>query len=167
MEERLIHYSAKPLTQASSRDQKRSPAEWDSTFWKPRGLWVSVEGEDDWKQWCEAEQFSLNCFEHATQIILTPNANILRLTTPQELKTFSAQHSFNPYPEVSLHSLRGINWEDVAAQHQGIIIAPYHWSCRLNNDVFWYYGWDCASGCIWDASAIVSLIPIEATCPAK
>lgn len=25
---------------------------------------------------------------------------------------------------------------------------------RLDNRCTWYYGWDCASGCIWDKDAI-------------
>lgn len=169
MEPRLIHYSGQPLTQIRSTQQEVKSNR-GSTFWKPKGLWVSVEGEDDWKEWCKSEQFSLDRLAYATQIILAPDANILRLTTPQELRTFSAQYGFNPWPDISLRSMYGIHWNAVAAKHQGIIIAPYLWSCRLDNDVFWYYSWDCASGCIWDAAAIAKLVPLEAEpalCPAK
>jgi len=53
--------------------------------------------------------------------------------------------------------MRGnINWPAVAEKYDGIIIAPYIWQRRLsdNPDHFWYYGWDCASGCIWNTEVI-------------
>lgn len=158
MDERLIHYSTEPLTCVHSCQQLPSGGR-ESAYWKPRGLWVSVEGENDWKQWCESEQFSLDRFAHATQIILAPTANILRLTTPQELRDFSREHGFNPYPDLPIHlrCMHGIQWWSIAAKHQGIIIAPYLYQCRLDDDVFWYYSWDCASGCIWDATAVAEL----------
>ena len=26
-------------------------------------------------------------------------------------------------------------------------------------ELFWYYGWDCASGCIWDPAAVAEIKP--------
>ena len=50
------------------------------------------------------------------------------------------------------------NWAPTAAQYAGVIIAPYQWERRLDGDASdWYYGWDCASGCIWNADAIASI----------
>lgn len=46
-----------------------------------------------------------------------------------------------------------INWPAVAIEYQGVIVAPYSWERRNS----WYYPWDCASGCIWDAAAIESI----------
>ena len=54
-----------------------------------------------------------------------------------------------------------IRWQDVALDYQGILIAPYQWSLRLDKDFRWYYMWDCASGCIWDLSAIASLTLLQ------
>ena len=31
---------------------------------------------------------------------------------------------------------------------------------RLDMETRWYYGWDCASGCVWDASAVQSVEPL-------
>ena len=48
-----------------------------------------------------------------------------------------------------------INWRKVAKAFDGIIIPEYIYSRRLDGNASdWYYGWDCASGCIWDARAI-------------
>lgn len=95
---------------------------------------------------------------HATEIVLSPTANILRLASGEDLDAFTEEYGFDPY------SMRGgfihdIRWPDIAAKYQGIIIAPYIWSRRMTNHTFWYYGWDCASGCIWEANAIEKLIP--------
>jgi hypothetical protein len=160
---KLIHYSASPLTEVHSTEQGT-----DDIAWKPRGLWVSPEGEDDWKHWCEAEGFNLGSFTHATEIILHPKAKLLRLNTPQKLRDFSAKHAFAPtfLSGLPSPSKMCVRWPDIAKRYQGIIIAPYQWRCRLDNDLFWYYSWDCASGCIWDAAAIESLKAFD-PCPAK
>ena len=45
-------------------------------------------------------------------------------------------------------------WPGVAAEGwAGIEIAPYIWARRLDGPARWYYGWDAASGCIWDPTA--------------
>ncbi len=54
-----------------------------------------------------------------------------------------------------------IDWIKVAKQYAGLIIAPYQWGYRLEPGTHWYYGWDCASGCIWDASVIERIEAIE------
>ncbi len=150
---RLLHYSAEPLTAVHSREQ-------DIVYkhFKPKGLWVSVEGEDDWKSWCEAEGFQLHQLAYVTEVILTPQAHILRLTNPYEVKAFSDQYAYAAFG-MRTGLKMGVPWDQVAKLYQGVIIAPYCWSIRLDDDCFWYYTWDCASGCIWDATAVATLIP--------
>lgn len=46
----------------------------------------------------------------------------------------------------------GILWRDVYKDYQGIFISPYCWASRF--EFMWYYGWDCASACVWDLSAV-------------
>ena len=48
------------------------------------------------------------------------------------------------------------DWARVGEAYPGIIIAPYIWSRRLDGPM-WYYGWDCASGCVWDPSVVRSI----------
>lgn len=59
--------------------------------------------------------------------------------------------SFEEYKELS--SIYNIpDWENIAKEYDGIIIAPYQQSWRL---IFsWYHGLDCASGCIWNLDSI-------------
>lgn len=122
-------------------------------FTKPRGLWVSVDGEHGWEEWCRAENFShMGTFKYRVDLI--PGANILVLTSPEELDTFDAKYGVEEtYPPLSGlnipgYTFRRIDWLKVRRKYDGIIIAPYIWERRLSH-LEWYYTWDCASGCIW------------------
>lgn len=153
---KLVHYSQKPLGTIRSKQQEGRI----TSYAKPWGLWVSVEGEGSygWKEWCEAEEFGAERFVHAAEIILSPTTNILYLETPQAIEEFTETYGvLDPIIGHILDS-KAINWPIVAENYQGIIIAPYQWSKRMARDTFWYYGWDCASGCIWDADAIQSVL---------
>lgn len=143
----LRHYSDEPIGALRSVEQ-------DPGFqYKPNGLWVSVDScEDNWRAWCEANTFQQHRFAVAHDVTLHPNARILRLSRMGDLLAFTQtyrgprEHPQRDYPSIS--------WAHVAAEYQGIIITPYVWPARLDDRVHWYYGWDCASGCIWDADAI-------------
>lgn len=50
-----------------------------------------------------------------------------------------------------------IAWEKVEADgFYGIEINPYLWQRRLDGGM-WYYGWDCASGVVWNEKAILDV----------
>ena len=51
------------------------------------------------------------------------------------------------------------NWPLLATQCAGIEIAPYQHAFRSTH--MWYYGWDVASGCVWDKSGIKKIEKIE------
>jgi len=125
------------------------------TGMKPRGLWVSADGEDDWPTWCKAEGYRLDRLVNRFVVTLSDEANILHLTTVREVLEFSNEYMDQNEPEW----LRGwrIDWPKLAEKYQGIIIAPYQWALRSDDRTRWYWGWDVASGCIWDASAIQSV----------
>lgn len=129
-------------------------------FHKPKGLWVSVEGEYDWKSWCEAEQWGLADLACATEVVLSTNARILHIATHQELLDFGARFGCRaPFaPDHDKYwDAYAVRWDDVAKNHDGVVIAPYQWGSRHSDVVKWYYGWDCASGCIWRMDAIAEL----------
>lgn len=155
MTEPLLHYSSEPL-----------PPDWPAHLvtreqvgsYKPSGLWVSV-GES-WKEWCDAEEFAGNCFGSVQEVHLREDARILHLSTAEELDAFTDKYGYIPEwhgSSVYLDKRHAcyIDWTSVAEEYQGIIITPYIWSRRL--DLMWYYGWDCASGCIWDPKAIAGI----------
>lgn len=150
MTEALSHYTVQPVTAFYS---VYSVTQSDQPAMKPHGLWVSVDGPDGWPAWCRKEQFVDIDAQHRYRITLTARAEILRLSSPADLEAFKRSYG---EPDGL------IRWADVAAKWAGIIIAPYQWQVRYAIDSLWYYGWDCASGCIWDASAIASVTEVTA-----
>lgn len=151
----LLHFSAKPLSKVRSVKQRTGhQADGD----KPAGLWFSVgDGEDGWRSWCEAESFGLGCFKHSTEIKFKPSARVLRVSGADGIMAFDEQYGCIPeWAKNFTFKRRGINWERVAQDHDAILIAPYCWELRLS-DIRWYYTWDVASGCVWNADAIETL----------
>lgn len=144
----LAHYSASDELFPESQEQKA-----DATH-KPRGLWVSVEGGGSygWKEW--GEENCYGCFAHRFTLLLTPDHNVL---VTNDLLSFHDEYKAVRYAGES-YTLEDIDWMAVARCYQGIIIPRYHWQHRFDTHVSdWYYSWDCASGCIWDASAVASV----------
>ena len=124
---------------------------------KPEGLWVSVDGDDDWPSWCRSEEWGLGRLAHHHRVTLADGANLLVLSSADDLDAFTAVFGRTPEHLTDLFEARdyAIDWPAVAERWQGVVIAPYQWSRRF--DLSWYYGWDCASGCIWDPAAIASV----------
>ena len=118
---------------------------------KPSGLWVSVGGEDGWLAWCKRENFGLERLANRYIVNLKPHAKTLVLHN-KDFDTFRYTYGIADH-EFYFHN---IYWHKVASDYQGIIIPKYHWDMRFEHD--WYYSWDCASGCIWDMSAIESIV---------
>lgn len=159
----LIHYSNEPLRAVC--DETQEPSGRDGVWWtheKPRGLWVSVLGRDDWASWCRAESFRRTRRQCASRIVLSPSAKVLRMASAHEMDAFTRQYGEVIRLQGSRYNRTGINWSKVAAEYDGIIIAPYIWSRRLHDLTGWYYGWDCASGCIWNSRAIARVQALRA-----
>ncbi len=127
--------------------------------YKPAGLWVSVDGPDDWPAWCEREEFRDLTRQHEHRVTLASDARVLHLATVDDLRAFTRR-----FPDEYFGLLGFIDWAAVAAEYQGIVIAPYQWLARF--ELGFYYGWDCASGCIWDPAAIASVELIREAVPA-
>jgi hypothetical protein len=136
---------------------------------KPKGLWVSVRGPYDWAWWSINERFRLKSFKHRYLVELSQSANILYITSIDELDAFTEEFGetddIAKMPGWNSQGGRdlGINWKKVAKKYHGIIISPYQWERRLSMNSSWYYGWDCASGCIWNGLAVKSITeaPLE------
>jgi hypothetical protein len=94
-------------------------------------------------------------------VTFKPGASILRLNNAADIDAFSKEYSFSIFadlpdaPPLFLMQRDGIRWDKVAERYQGILIPNYIWEKRM--DPFWYYPWDCASGCIWNVDAIESI----------
>ena len=121
---------------------------------KPNGLWYSVEGEDDWPMFCRYEEWNDDGLRAVHEVILELG-KVLRITTGAELVRFHRDYSavMPDWRGPSDYSRPGIDWFRVSREYAGIEIAPYQWEHRLTG-MMWYYGWDCASGCIWDLEVL-------------
>lgn len=162
----LEHYTGEPLVFDRDRvyDQREPRG-----FGKPVGFWVSVAGEDDWPAWCRSEEFCVGNLANCSRITLAEDANILLVSSPGALDEFHREFSiedrnFPPLPERNAgdrdfnRRQRPVDWSLVIERWQGVVFAPYLWSMRFDGPSF-YYGLDCASGCIWDLDAIESVTP--------
>lgn len=157
---RLIHYSDEPLTSVRDVEQAGEKYEWHDGR-KPVGLWVSVEGSDDWASWCASEQFGDIASQHATLVRLHENHRVLILDTSDAMQIFHQRYGYRSEIMRSQHSAR-VDWPAVSRDHDGVVIAPYQPEHRLWSPLSgWYYTWDCASGCIWRGRAVQALRALE------
>ena len=149
-----MHYTREPLTFDRSRTYgQRRPYE----FGKPVGFWGSVAGEDDWPSWCRDQGSFLDSLTHGHEVTLAGAADVLRIDTATGIDrfhdTYSTQSGAISGPN---RKFWPVDWGRVAQRWDGIIIAPYQWSHRYDGPS-WYYGWDVASGCIWNLDAIADV----------
>lgn len=149
---RWLAYAAAPIEFDRTRvyDQDHPKA----SIGKPNGFWFTDDSENSWPDWCVAENFSLENLqcEHAVDVDLS---NCIRLGSALDIDDFTARFQRPLFPGIDI---KAIDWPQVAQRWAGIVITPYIWERRF--DPLWYYGWDCASGCIWNLSAIRSVTPI-------
>jgi hypothetical protein len=144
----LVHYSEKPVIKISDCDNKGT----SRPQIKPNGLWVSDDScDDNWKSWCESEGFNLEGLTCVHDVTLKESANILFLRSSSEIHNFTKEYRVKG--DIPLY----IDWAAISEKYDGIIITPYSWDERSCLSCLWYYGWDCASGCIWKAEAIESI----------
>ncbi len=159
---RFIHFSAKPLSKVRTTSQA---GDVPAMGWKPSGLWFSVgDGDDGWRSWCEAASFKMDSLRHATEMLFAETATILTLSSAPMIDSFHEEFQCVPtwarrLPSSKYHTM--INWQAVAARYDAIVIAPYCYARRLHDKTFWYYPWDCACGCVWNAAAVAALHPVR------
>ena len=115
---------------------------------KPNGFWYEVDG--DWRRWCSSEQPNWLA-DHFLYKIIFGKEKILKINSEADLELFNKEYQYkDPSRLASLYSCNTyIDWPRICQEYDGIEIAPYFWKFRLEQEYFWYYSWDCASGCIW------------------
>jgi hypothetical protein len=126
----------------------------------------SQDSEYGWAQWFydnEQDQF-YNRLKHKYNVVLQTDAKILFIDTKQKLIEFTDEYKkpdtrystgtrFSCSDETMWESI--IDWMQVTSRYDGLLISPYQHSIRWQYK--WYYGFDCASGCIWNLSCIDTL----------
>ena len=114
---------------------------------KPHGLWYSIDSA--WWDWCRSEEWGEVEQKRAFRLDID-TTDILFLTGGFAIDRFTREYGAEKYGVTNY----GIDWPKVVARFKGIEIAPYCYTRRLADHTRWYYGWDVASGCLWDHSAL-------------
>lgn len=139
---KFLHYSFLPLKAIESREQLID-SDWPSP--KPIGFWVTIDGEKCWRTFCLQEDFRLSELENCYEISIDLS-NILLINNNTDFDYFTRH-----YRGSDRYRGKMISWGEVAKEYKGVVISPFLWDrCHVT----WYSGWDVASGCIWDTSAI-------------
>lgn len=174
---RLVHYSADIVTKVHGHRQSNplDPKNRSSALpGKPKGFWLSDDDEHGWRQWCKSEGFRTYSLRYEHEVKLSPKARILYLRTAKDIDDFAAKYGFSLLDRLDKAagrptfserygrdaSIDGIDWHRLTRKYHGIVITPYIWEQRLGKHM-WYYTWDCASGCIWNARAIESITMVK------
>lgn len=161
----LAHYCKKDFRVNWQRKYKvNSPA-----IGKPDGFWLSDDSDFGWKEWCKGEKFRVGELKRRIHF-RCDTKRWLVIRTKEELKAFELKY-LKPdkiylnsnLPKSMLDDLRfmgRIDYTAIKRSYRGLLITPYRWDCRHGGNI-WYYGWDCASACVWDLSTIRRLPQIK------
>ena len=120
-----------------------------TTGMKPNGLWYSCG--DDWIRWLRSEM--PHWLDNSNYLYeLSTTNKIKHIRTPKEFIEFEKEYA-DSGPFSFMDRAMHINWKKVQGDgFAGIEICPYQRQFR--RDSLWYYPWDVASGCIWDAKGV-------------
>lgn len=157
---RFVHYSANPNLNLDGLYSVKQFAITDKgiNHSKPFGLWFSDDDErENWLDWCKSEDYMPTNLTNS-YLAKFDLSKILHIKNVDELVSFHRNYKDYPYKNCGYTF---IDWNKVAHDYMGIIISPYQWKKRYSSEVDWYYGWDVASACIWDMSAIKSFEKIK------
>lgn len=126
------------------------PMEQTGIDFKPKGFWYSVDG--DWERWCKEDSGWEFPYTHDVKL---GGERILRLESVTDIDMFHDAYK-GKVSAAEWYRENYIDWVAVARAYDGIEIAPYQWARRLDGAAHkWYYGWDCASGCIWRPNGVI------------
>ena len=128
---------------------------------KPNGLWYECQDGSsmDWQTFCDTGLSTKYSERYdSTYNVDLEDYNILFIPDIYYFDKFTEMYgvphpAFPNDPEEKL-----IDWAKVAEHYSGIEICPYIADRR---DVEWYYGWDVASGCVWDQEGIKELREVK------
>lgn len=127
---------------------------------KPRGFWYSCG--DSWIEWMSWEMpdwlnsvkylYELD-IDYSKMLVIDTEEKLILFDKMQQDRT-KRHNDVNSYTD-KMGGFWGIDWKPIMQNYYGIEICPYQSSQR--HSINWYYTWDVASGCIWNAKAIKSV----------
>ena len=128
----------------------------NSRYDKPEGLWLSDESDFGWSEWNRQEHYRDTDNQTRTEFELLPGHRVLHLGTSERILALSKAYGMKSPSAggITYDYVRRIDWVGVAELYDGIIITPYDWDLRTDSRTDWFYGWDCASACIWNLQVL-------------
>lgn len=154
-----IHMSDSEEIHFNSVTQEISLENPASIIGKPSGLWYGFG--TSWLDWCNLEMPGWVC-DYYYEIVLD-QSKILTISSIEQFDQF--EREFLSLSEITDNRfalrLGKINWVKVSKLYSGIEIVPYLYERRLES--MWYYGWDCASGCVWHSDAVIAIKKLNFT----
>jgi hypothetical protein len=151
--ERCIHHAAKPLKLGDLHDGNQKYITDEEA--KPDGLWFSVGDGADWIALVKA-RFKPHQIRYQTEVFFVENANILRIEDANGIDALTAE-----YGRTRASGRQAIDWTRVASRFAGIIIAPHYEERANHKGAQWYGCWEVSCGCVWSASAVKHLRPLN------
>jgi len=124
---------------------------------KPSGLWYECQDGSwtSWEEFCETGLSGYASRYDSTFNVVLDHYEILFIPDEHHFDKFVKMYSI-PHPTFPKDLEENIiDWPKVAEHYAGIEICPY---LSKRRQVSWYYGWDAASGCVWDPSGVKELI---------
>lgn len=137
-----IHMSKNPLRKLEKRYYTQISGD------KPEGFWYGFG--DEWIDWTEMagpERKGNYIYE-----VDINGSNILQIKDYQEITKFTKE--YESYKQIIPGKIFSIDWSKIDRRYDGIEINPYIDQARLDDRFLWYYGWDVASGCIWNLEKV-------------
>lgn len=131
---------------------------------KPEGLWYECQdgSTTNWKDFCTYEMSSGYKYDQTYNVVLN-DYEILFIPDEHHFEKFYKMYSVNhpADPDGSKGYDKMIDWPRVSKDYAGIEICPYLRNKRMDEESFWYYGWDVSSGCVWNPIGIKKLDKLE------
>jgi len=124
-------------------------------LYKPKGLWACPEyAIDEWKDWCEDEDWNADSLTEHFDFTLKPETKILLIKDVYDIlpycKSDGITHSYTIDPTVD----KILDLEKIYREFDGMEVdmrsgwSRFHWS-KL------FYTWDVSSIVVWNLSRII------------
>ena len=140
---------------------------------KPGGLWLSDDSDygwyafvtDRWNSGSPEWADGLETWRFRFEFTLKPEAlrSVLILATKQDLRDFTKAYGESEPRPCQVEDQPGfgihIDWHRVKRDYMGILISPYQPDLSHRSDIepLHWYRFDCASGCFWDTSCLLTV----------
>jgi len=133
-----IHMSKDPIHKLEKRYYNQMSGD------KPDGFWYGFG--DKWIDYTEmAGHERKGNYLYEVDIV---GSNILQIKDYSEIAKFTNEYGSSK--QIIPGKIFSIDWSRIEFKYDGIEINPYLYQVRFDDKFLWYYGWDVASGCVWN-----------------